>query len=107
MQLLSLYIAQYLGGLRHVQSTFLLLRALPPPPPGAHVLARLHRPRAGCAADRAVALVVEPVVRHVVLAEVAPHLGLRPGGERIEFLQAVRRVVLLLGELGAARRLLA
>src|SRR5689334_10424600 len=90
-----------------VQPAFLVLGVFPPPAPGAHVLSRLYRARAGRAADRAVALVVEPVIRHVVLAEVAPDLHFRPGGERIELLQAVHRVELLLGQLGAPGRLLA
>src|SRR5258707_8398965 len=91
----------------HVQAALLRLGLLPPPAAGADVFAGLHRARARRAADRAVTLVVEPVVGNAVLAEVMPDLGLAPGGERVEFLDAVRRVELALGELGASRRVLA
>src|SRR3954469_14683965 len=90
-----------------VQAALLLLRAFPPPAPCAHVLARTHRPRARRAADRAVALVVEPVVGHAMLAEISPHIRLAPRRQRIEFLKAVDGVEFLLGELRAPSRLLA
>ena len=71
----------------------LVLGLLPPPAPGARVLAGAHRAAAGLAADRAVALVVEGVVRDAVHAQVVPHRLFGPGGERVEFLQAVPGVV--------------
>src|SRR5688572_2656274 len=78
-----------------VQSAFLFFRLLPPPAPGARVLALDHGPRAGRAADRAVALVVQRVVGHVIAPDVVPDLVLAPAGERIEFLQAVRGIPFL------------
>src|SRR6266850_2426033 len=83
----------------NVQAALLGLGLLPPPAACAEIFAGLYRARAGRAADRAVALVVEPVVGNAVLAEVVPHLVLAPRCERIEFLQAVRGVVLALGQL--------
>src|SRR5688572_5131658 len=72
-----------------MQAALLVLGLLPPPAACAHVLGRQHGPAAGRAADRAVALVVQPVVGHAVQAQVIPHLALGPRRERIEFLQAV------------------
>src|SRR5260221_7767481 len=68
---------------RYVESAFLVLRALPPPAAGAHVLAGLDRPRARRTADRPVALVVEAVVGDGVVTEGAPDVRLGPGRERV------------------------
>src|SRR5262245_45678265 len=102
-----LHVAQSLRGLRDMQPAFLVLRLLPPPAPGAHVLARQHRAAAGRAADRAVALLVETVEGNAVHAQVVPNRAFGPRGERVEFLQAVRGVGLALGELRAAGSVLA
>src|SRR3954469_6730318 len=91
----------------NVQSTFLVLGLLPPPAAGAHLFGRQHRAAAGCAADRAIALIVQTVVRHAMQAQVVPDGCFRPGRQRVEFLEAVRRVELALGELCAAGRVLA
>src|SRR5438874_2418891 len=73
------------AGLDRAMDSALLRRIrLPPPAAGAIGLARLDRARARRAADRRVALVVQRVIRHVVLAHVVPHLVLRPLGQRVE-----------------------
>src|SRR5438309_11124616 len=79
---------------RRVQAAFLDLLSLPPPAPGALVLAGLRRARAGRAADRRVAPVVERVARHLVLVDVLPDLRARPGGERRDLGDAAVRGVL-------------
>ncbi len=43
----------------------------------------------GSAADARIGSVVQGVVRHVVAAQVVPHFGFGPVGERVEFVQAV------------------
>src|SRR6186713_2788272 len=93
--------------LARVQTALLVLGDFPPPAPGARILARHHRARAGRAANRAVALVVEPVVGNLVRAHVLPHVSLAPRGERVELVQTVVEVELALGERGAAGRMLA
>src|SRR2546422_3673306 len=69
---------------RAVDAALLRRVRLPPPAAGAVSLAGTNCARAGCAADRRVALVVERVVRHVVLAHVVPDLVLRPFGKRVQ-----------------------
>src|SRR5438132_7727755 len=69
---------------RAVDAALLRRVLLPPPAAGAVGLAGLDRACARRAADRRVALVVERVIRHVVLAHVVPDLVLRPLGERVE-----------------------
>src|SRR5947207_1961390 len=69
---------------RAVDAALLRRVRLPPPAAGAIRLARTNRARARSAADRRVALAVEGVVRHVVLAHVVPDLVLRPFGEWVE-----------------------
>src|SRR6266576_541539 len=69
---------------RAVHAALLGRIRLPPPAAGAVVLALADRARAGCAADRRVALGVERVHRYVVLAQVLPDLPLRPLGERVQ-----------------------
>src|SRR5688572_14854685 len=81
--------------------------ALPPPAARARILAGAHRARAGLAADRSIAAVVQCVVGDLVGTKVLPHVGFAPFGERADFPQAPRRVVLGLGEDGARRGLLA
>src|SRR5436309_3019549 len=61
-----------------VDAAFLHLALLPPPPSRPLVLAGLRGSRAGRAADRRVAALVEGVVGHLVLVDVRPHLVRRP-----------------------------
>src|SRR3954447_5348433 len=69
---------------RAVDPALLRLVRLPPPAAGTQVLARGRRPRARCASDRGVALVVERVVGKLVLAHVVPYIVLGPLGERVQ-----------------------
>src|SRR5439155_4111044 len=69
---------------RAVDAALLRRVRLPPPPSGAVGLAGTNRTGARRAADRRIALVVQRVVGHVVLAHVVPNLVLRPLGERVE-----------------------
>src|SRR5947208_4256167 len=57
---------------------------LPPPAAGTVVLALADRARARRAADRRVALRVQAVHGNIVLAEIGPHLALRPLRERLD-----------------------
>src|SRR5581483_11191806 len=92
-----------------VDAALLVLGVLPPPPPGARVLAGRHRARAGGAADRWIAAVVQRVDRDLVRVGVGAHLGRRPGDERVQLgdAAAVAGVDLDLGGLRAGHRLLA
>src|SRR6185437_3327306 len=87
----------------------LLRRAgLPPPSPGTRVVALGHGARARRASDRSVALVVEHVVRNVVGAEIVPHLGFGPVGQRRELHDpAVVVIDLDLADVGAGGPLIA
>src|SRR5947209_20471179 len=69
---------------RAVDAALLRCVRLPPPAARAVGLAGANRARARRAADRRIALVVERVVRHVVLAHVVPDLVFRPFGEGVE-----------------------
>src|SRR5579885_3162091 len=73
----------------------------------ALLLVRRRRPRAGDAADRAVAGVVERVVRDLVDDDVRPDALLVPVGDRVELPDAVALRPLQLRRPGAARRLVA
>ena len=88
-----------------MQAALLVLGALPPPAPGADVLARLDGARAGRAADRRIAAVMQRVVGHIVRTQVTPDLVVAPVSERIVLRQRVRLVVFLGGELRARDRL--
>src|SRR4051794_1370966 len=82
--------------------------SLPPPAPGPHGLALGDGLRAGRAADRGVALLVERVGGDLVLAEVVPDLVLLPLGERVQLHdRAVVVVDLDLPDVGARRPLVA
>src|SRR3954452_10316963 len=73
----------------------------------AALAARVGRQGAVRAADRGVAVVVQPVVRHVVARDVVPHLALRPVGQRVRLPQPVAQVPVDLLGAPARRRLLA
>src|SRR5262249_18234209 len=59
------------------------------PAASAFLLVRRDRPRAGDAADRAIAAVVERVVRNLVDRDVRPDPLLVPAGERVDLPDAV------------------
>src|SRR5205814_481537 len=93
---------------RAVDAALLGRARLPPPAARPARGARLDRARAGCAADRRVAAVVQRVVRHVALADVVPDLVLGPLGERVQLHdRAVVVVDLDLADVRAARPLVA
>src|SRR5947209_7975086 len=93
---------------RAVNSALLRRVRLPPPASRAARLARCDRARAGRAADRRVAAVVERVIRDVALAHVVPHLVLGPLRERVQLDdRSVVVVDLDLADVRAARPLVA
>src|SRR5580692_8377028 len=93
---------------RQVDPALLVLGILPPPAAGARVLAGLDGARAGRAADRGEALVVQRVDGDAVGLRVGAHLLHRPADERVHLRHAaVRGVDLDLGALGARHGLLA
>ena len=61
-----------------MQATFAMVRRLPPPATGAHILTWLNSTGAGLAANAWIALIVKFVVRYVVLADVVPNLLFSP-----------------------------
>src|SRR5882724_6523334 len=86
-----------------VNATFELVRA--GPAAGALLLVGRGRPGAGNAADRAIARLVQRVVRNLVDLDVGPDALLVPVGERVEFPDAVAVRPLQLRRRRAARRL--
>src|SRR5439155_5465739 len=68
-----------------VKAAFFGIRIFPPPAASAEILARLHRPRARGAADARITLVMEPIVRNLVLANIVPHLVVAPIDQRVNF----------------------
>src|SRR5581483_10130933 len=81
---------------------------LPPPATGPGILARLHRASTGPAADGAISLRVERMVRNVVLLDVGQDLVLHPVGERVHLDDAAVVVVELdLADVRAGRPLIA
>src|SRR3954453_14859666 len=77
------------------------------PAAGALLLARRRRPGAGDAPDRAVARLVQRVVRNLVDLDVGPDALLVPVGQRVELPHAVTVGPLDLLGAGPARRLVA
>src|ERR1017187_4679101 len=96
-----------LPGLRRMQTAFLAARRFPPPASCADILARRHRAGAGFATDARKAAIVERIVGDAEEVQVGPDFLLPPVRERTEFLQAVRRVVLLQRQARPGDRLLA
>jgi hypothetical protein len=78
-----------------MEAAFFLIRLLPPPSAGADVFAGLYRAGAGLAADGGIASVMQRVVWYSVATDVVPDIVFRPIREWIEFLHAVRGIVLL------------
>src|SRR3712207_2978844 len=75
-----------------MQTAFRFSRAAPAT--RARVFADADGRRAGHAADRSVAQVVERVVGHVVLDDVPPHVARRPSGQRVDLDEPELRVAL-------------
>src|SRR5207247_5675524 len=88
-----------------VNATFELVRA--GPAAGALLLVWRGRPGTGNAADRAIARLVQRVVRNLVDLDVGPDALLVPVGERVELPDAVAVRPLQLRRRRAARRLVA
>src|SRR2546429_8050408 len=88
-----------------VNATFELVRA--GPAAGALLLVGRGRPGAGNAADRAIARLVQRVVRNLVDLDVGPDALLVPVGERVELPDAVAIRPLQLRRRRAARGLVA
>src|SRR2546423_3453865 len=86
-----------------VNATFELVRA--GPAAGALLLVGRGRPGAGNAADRAIARLVQRVVRNLVDLDVGPDALLVPVGERVDLPDAVAVRPLQLRRRRAARRL--
>src|SRR5919202_6018187 len=82
-----------------MQATFGLGEA--GPAAGARVVAG-GQAGAGVAAERAVALVEQAIVGHVMSVNVAPHIALTSEGERIELDQVIFRAPLEQLRIGAA-----
>ncbi len=77
------------------------------PASGASIFANLHGRRAGCAADRRVAVVVKRVIRHVVPGNVIPDIVGGPRSERVYFNEPKLLIALDKARLPAGRRLIA
>src|SRR2546423_1910469 len=77
------------------------------PAAGALLLVSRGRPRAGDAADRTVASLVQGVVRNLVDLDVGPDALLVPVRQRVDLPDAVALGPLQLRRVGAARRLIA
>src|SRR3989338_9991678 len=79
-----LLVSLFLFGWPDVEAALFLVRPLPPPPPGAEILARLDGAGARCAADGRIALIVEDVVRNLVLFDVIHRLLPAPVGQGVD-----------------------
>src|SRR5581483_9498042 len=91
-----------------VHAAFLGRSGLPPPSPRPRVVTFAHRAGAGRATDGLVALVVERVVGDVVGADIVPHFGFGPIGQRRELhYPAVIVIDFDLADIGAGRPLIA
>src|SRR5690606_40871804 len=84
-----------------MQPAFLGVGGLPPPAARPHVFAGADGARAGLAADRGIALVVQRVVGNIESADEVPDEFLYPGGQLVVLVQPEHRVLLGLGQLAA------
>ncbi len=75
--------------IRGVKTAFFAGYFLPPPTAFAFVLIGQHGPGAGLTADTDISFFVQGVIGHIVFADIGPHLGGGPGGERIELDQTM------------------
>src|SRR5687768_4166707 len=78
---------------------------LPPPSSGAFVFAWLNRARAGSASNARISAVMQSVIGHIVLANVRPHIVVRPVDKRIHLHELVAFVPLDFVHGGACDRL--
>src|SRR5690606_28294052 len=90
-----------------VQPALFRVGQLPPPPPGARILAGAYRPGPGRAASRRLPGTLPEVAGNATGADLTPHVGLGPVDQGIELHQPEHRVVLAGGQVGAADGLLA
>ena len=67
-----------------MQPALLGIGIFPPPSARTEILNPLDCPRAGRAADTGVALIMKPVVGHVIVPDIVPHLIVTPVRQRID-----------------------
>ena len=67
-----------------VQPALFGLRIFPPPTARAEILDPLDRAGARSATDTGVALIVKPVVGHVIIPDIVPHLIVTPVRQRVD-----------------------
>ena len=72
-----------------MQAALTVEGALPPPAPGSDVLAGLHRPGAGSAANRGIALPVQDIDGNAVLLHIGVDVRLLPVNQGVELDEAV------------------
>src|SRR5262249_25055105 len=89
-----------------VQAALLLVVLLPPPTAGALALARLDRARAGRAAGRQEALIVQRIDRNAVLAHERGDALARPVVQRIDLDEPAHGVECRIGRRGTLQGLL-
>src|SRR5450631_1407147 len=88
-----------------MDAAFLVLWLLPPPTPGANILAGFNGARARRTADAGIAAIVQRIVGNAVPAQILPDVGVDPVGERIELPQPVRLIEFLHRHIRSRRRL--
>src|SRR4030095_5973720 len=72
-----------------MQPAFLRRGLFPPPSPGANILSRFHGPRAGCATDTRISIIVKRIVGNFVFPDVGTCVLESPFEQGIELLQAI------------------
>src|SRR5438270_6529272 len=90
-----------------MQATLFCFGLFPPPASRAYVLNGQHGASAGRAADGAIALVIEPVIGHLLRMDVVPDRHFAPLRQRIEFFNAMYSIEFLVRKLRTIRCLLA
>ena len=98
---------RYLWSMTHVQAALFILGVFPPPASGADIFTRRDRAGARRATQAGVELVVQLVVGYIVLADVRPHVLVRPIQQRVQLLQTVVRIVSRDFQRSARHRLIA